>query len=226
MKNLMVILILTFTYATNTFSQSEWSVVVGPTFSNITHSGDGGLIGSTNSFTGIKTGVGYDYLIAPHFKIQTGLFYNLSGFTAQQGFDFELYNINIPADVRAITRLHFIEIPILLSTHFGNEKYNIYMHAGPQMAYAVDGDLQLRARLLFDFNLGNYDINLKNENFRQFEIGGLVGAGINAKLNNKLAFNAGIDYMHGFTDLTKEPILNINTMRYGVNTQVGLKYRF
>ncbi|MEO6690722.1 MAG: porin family protein [Saprospiraceae bacterium] len=226
MKKLIVISALLFTLSNQMTAQVSIGVEVGPSFSNMRIQGDGGLLGNTQSFIGVRTGLSFNYNIAPNFDLESGMYYNLTGFTAVQGFNFDLYNINIPADVRAITQIHFLEMPLLLNAKMGNDKVEAYLHAGPQLSYAMDGDIKLRARLFLDFNLGTYDLNLKNNNFRQMELAGVIGAGMNIRLNDKMKFNIGMDYMHGFTDLTKEPIVNITTQRYGINTQLGLKYTF
>lgn len=226
MKNFVFSFLVLITFQRTLEAQHQIGIEIGPSFSNMNIQGDADLLGTPQTFAGVRTGMRYQFDLNPVFKIQSGLYYNMTGFKIIRGIDIDLFNIPVPANVRAITRLHFLEVPVLLHAEFGNDQVKAYVHAGPQISYAMDGDLLLRTRFLVDFNLGNYDINMSNSNFRQFELGALVGAGLNAKLNDRFYFNAGVDYMHGLTDLTKEPVINLSTTRYSVNTNIGLGYRF
>lgn len=223
----LILAIITITSLNQVLTaQSEVGVQVGPSFSKMRIDGDGELISQPENFTGIRAGFNYQYNLNPAFQIETGLYYNLTGFKLSQGTDFTIYGVDVPLRVTAITQMHFVELPLLLKAKFGNEYAKFFVHAGPQISYAMDADLKLRAKLLLDFNLGTYDINMQSNNFRQAEISGIIGAGMTAKLNPNFNFNLGVDYMHGFTDLTDEPILNVLTKRSVVNTTIGLSYKF
>ncbi|MFN8333113.1 MAG: outer membrane beta-barrel protein [Saprospiraceae bacterium] len=226
MKNFLFSVLLLITFQMTLEAQHQMGIEIGPSFSNRNIQGDADLLGTPETLTGVRTGLSYQCDLNPVFSIQSGFYYNMTGFKIIRGIDLDLFNIPVPANVRAITRIHFLELPLLLRAEFGNDQVKAFIHAGPQISYAMDGDLLLRTRFLVDFNLGNYDINMSNSNFRQYELAGVVGAGLNAKLNDRFYFKAGVDYMHGLTDLTKEPVINLSTTRYSVNTNIGLSYRF
>ncbi len=227
MKKQIFLLITLFIYITQiSNAQAILGFKIGPSFSKMRIDGESGLINQGENFTGFRTGVNYQYQLNPAFAVESGLYYNKTGFTVQYSEEVKLYGIDIPLNVRAITQMHFLEMPLLMNVNFGNEHAKFFIHAGPQLSYAADADLKLRARLLLDIHLGTYDINMRNNNFRQFELSGVVGGGLIAKLDKKFDFKLGIDYMHGFTDLTDEPLLNVLTKRSSVNTSVGLSYKF
>ncbi|NOT36073.1 MAG: PorT family protein [Saprospiraceae bacterium] len=223
----LVLVIYALSCLTNVMTaQSSIGVHIGPSFSKMRIEGDADILKQSQNFTGVRAGLNYQYKLNPAFNLESGIYYNLTGFSIKQGTDFSIYGIDVPVSVTATTQMHFIEIPLLMNVNFGNDYAKFYIHAGPQFSYAMDADLRLRAKLLLDFNLGTYDINMRNNNFRQAEISGLIGGGLKAKLSDKLDFNLGIDYMHGFTDLTDEPIVNVLTKRSVVNTAIGFTYKF
>lgn len=221
---LLFTLLISFTQVSK--AQSSLGFNIGPSFSKMRIDGESGFINQGDYFTGFRTGFNYQYQLNPAFALESGLYYNKTGFTVQHSEDVKLFGVDLPLNVRAITQMHFIEVPLLLNVNFCNEHAKFFLHAGPQLSYAADADLKLRAKLLLDINLGTYDINMRSNNFRQFELSGVLGGGIIAKLNDKLDFRLGLDYMHGFTDLTDEPLLNVLTKRSSVNTSVGLSYKF
>ncbi|MBK8405628.1 MAG: PorT family protein [Saprospiraceae bacterium] len=222
-----ILSMLTFAlFVQSLFAQFQMGVEVGPSVSNMTIKGTGSLINDPDPFLGIRAGLSASFSPMDAFSIKSGLYYHKTGFIASQSLDFEIFDVDIPANLKAITQLHFIELPVLAQYNFGKGVIKGYLEAGPQMSLAVDGDIRTRASLLVDFNLGTYDINMRNSNFRQFEWGGVIGAGIKWKLNESMRMSLGTQYLHGFTDLTNEPILDIRTSRNALSAQLGLQYQF
>lgn len=199
---------------------------VGPSISNMRIDGLNNLIQNPDPYTGIRMGASFQYYPIESFAFETGLNYHRTGFIASEGIDFEIFNIDVPANLKAITSLHFLEFPLLASYHFGNDKIRAYIEAGPQLSFASDGEVKTRATLLIDFTLGTYDINMRNSNFRQFEWSSILGTGLEWSIAPKVNMNLGVQYLHGFTDLTSEPILDIRTRRSALSSTLGVQYKF
>ena len=96
---------------------------------------------------------------------------------------------------------------------------------GPYVGLAIDGEVRTRAKLLLDFSLGKYDLNLRSNYFNQWEIGLMSKVGIKIPLNNSaLQFSA--YYQHGLNDLTDEPILDVRTRRFAYGLSGTYVYSF
>jgi hypothetical protein len=226
MKKIIFSLALTTLTLNFLSAQIEVGISLGPSVSNMRVSGINNLIRDPDPFAGFKGGLQLSYTPVSSFSLVSGIHYHSTGFVARQNLGFEVFDIDIPAEVKAITRLHFLEMPVLARLNLGQGKVRAYLEAGPQMSLAMDGEIIARANFLIDFRLGTYDINMNNSNFRQFELAGVAGAGLKWDLSERMGMNLGIQYLHGFTDLTSEPIVDIHTSRYAVSGQLGVQYKF
>lgn len=226
MKKILFSLALTTLSLNFLSAQIETGISLGPSVSNMHVGGVNNLIRDPDPFVGFKGGVQMIYTPVSSFSLVSGINYHSTGFVVRQGLGFEVFDIEIPAEVKAITRLHFLEMPILARLNLGQGKVKAYLEAGPQLSLAMDGEVITRANFLIDFRLGTFDINMNNSNFRQFELAGVAGAGLKWDLGENMGMNLGIQYLHGFTDLTSEPIVDIHTSRYAVSGQLGVQYKF
>ena len=108
--------------------------------------------------------------------------------------------------------LNYIELPILLVINLTN---NFNIHAGPYVAYLVDG------KAINDSQGTLFDIqnNLKNEDYNKFDTGLSVGVGFDA---DQLGF--GVRYNYGLQKVGKErSFLGTNyTFPDGKNSVINL----
>ena len=223
MKNSILSLVLAL--FTNLLSaQLTLGLEMNSSWSNMNIAGEGNLISSPNYYNGIKTGVNVSYPIYLGLGIESGLYYHTTGFKVSQDFGFDVYNIPIEAGVTAIPQFHYLETPLLLKYSFG-DKVKASIGAGPYVGLAVDGEIKTRANFILDFNLGTYDLNLRNDLFNQWEIGLMTKAELKIPIQN-WAINFNGQFQHGLNDLSDEPILNIRTKRYAFGLGAGLSYQF
>ncbi|MBK9270345.1 MAG: PorT family protein [Saprospiraceae bacterium] len=208
------------------FGQMRVGLSFGPSMSNMTIDGAESLIQSPEMYVGVRTGATTSYQFSDLFSLQSGVFYHRTGFQVNESIGLDVFNQDIPVGLKAITQLHFLEIPVLARLKVGTEKVKWFLEGGPQLSYALDGEVRTRASFLVDFNLGRYDINMANSNFRRVEWTGVVGTGLDIGLNSHLNLELSAQYMHGFTDLTEEPIVDIRTKRRAGAITAGLKYQF
>ncbi|MBK7811006.1 MAG: PorT family protein [Saprospiraceae bacterium] len=226
MKKFIFATLTLFLLNFSAFAQMHVGLAFGPSMSNMTIDGAESLIQSPEMYVGLRTGATASYQFSDLFSLQSGVFYHRTGFQVNESIGLDVFNQDIPLGLKAITQLHFLEIPVLARLNVGTEKVKWYIEGGPQLSYAMDGEVRTRASFLVDFNLGRYDINMANSNFRKVEWTGVVGTGLDIGLNEYLNLELGAQYMHGFTDLTEEPIVDIRTKRRAGAVTAGLKYQF
>lgn len=223
MKNLIFLFAVLFTFQ-NAKAQFQIGVETNSSWSNMNIQGDGNLLSNPKLYNGIKTGISVAYPIYAGLGIESGLYYHRTGFKVSQALDFDVYNFPIKAGVTAIPQFHYLETPLLLNYTFG-DKIQGTIGFGPYVGFALDGEIKTRANFLVDFNLGKYDLNLRNDIFNQTEIGLMGKAEMKIPIQNwAIKFNG--QFQHGLNDLSDEPILNIQTRRYAIGLGAGVSYTF
>ena len=141
-------------------------------------------VDDNNVLTGFQAGVFAKVPISSSFAIQPELLYSTKGA--------ELVYNNAFVNGTSTFRLNYIELPILAVINI-SENFNI--HAGPYVAYLVDGKATNDSQgTLFDM-----ENNLTNDDFNKFDAGLAVGAGFDA---DNLGF--GIRYNYGLQTVGKE----------------------
>jgi len=220
-KSLLTIaflLIALFTYA-----QTSIGIKGGLNFTNISQPD---LIGSTGlDFKGI-TGANFGLLaeigINDHFAIQPELNYSQKGFKIEEGLDLELFNIPVPLGGKAITKLNYIETPILAKAKFGNAKVQGYVAAGPLFSYASGGRFKTQAKvLLVDIPLTDTKLDLDALGFERFDIGATIGTGIQINTATAGSFFADIRYNKGFRDVYDVPVVDLKLQNSAFGLSVG-----
>ncbi len=145
------------------------------------------------------------------------------GFSTGVGVDFTLFNFPLEVGARAETEVKYLELPILLKYKFGNEQLKGYVIGGPTVGYAMSGKLKTVASLLIDITVNKTDINLKNDNFQRFEVGGLIGIGGEWSAGAGALF-ADVRYHHGFTNMLNDPIIDAQLTNQGFGINIGYKF--
>ncbi len=163
MKNLIFLFTVLFTFQ-NAKAQFQIGVETNSSWSNMNIQGDGNLLSNPKLYNGIKTGISVAYPIYAGLGVESGLYYHRTGFKVSQALDFDVYNFPIKAGVTAIPQFHYLETPLLLNYTFG-DKIQGTIGFGPYVGFALDGEIKTRANFLVDFNLGKYDLNLRNDIF-------------------------------------------------------------
>ena len=176
-------------------------------------------------FTSYNFGIFAEIPMLNGFSFQPGLNFVEKGFRVNANTDFDLGDINIPIGVEARPRLNYLEMPLLLKYTYGEGPMRIYGFAGPHFSYAMDGKVDLIARAIVDFKIGTIDMNLDNNIYERFEVGGIVGLGTNFDTGPVQTFIQG-SFQHGFTNMLDDPIIDIRLRNYGFNLTAGIQYAF
>ncbi len=179
-----------------------------------------------NSYwTGATAGIHAEIPINERLSFRPELNYAEKGFRVKEGFEFDIFNIPVPIGAEAITRVQYLELPLLLKYTLSEGPVRPYIFAGPHLSYAIDGQVDLKANLILDFNIGSYDIDMTNNLYNQFEVGGIAGAGLVFEAGRADIFLQG-SFQHGFTDMLDDPIVDIRIRNSGFNITAGVQVPF
>ncbi len=176
-------------------------------------------------WTGVTAGLHAEFPMLGRLAFRPELNYIEKGFRVREGFEFDLFNIPIPIGAEAITRVQYIEIPLQLKYTFTDGPVQPYIFGGPHFSYAVDGQIDLKANFILDFNIGSYDLDVTNDLYNQFEVGAIAGAGMTFQAGRSNLFLQG-SFQHGFTNMLDDPIIDIRLRNSGFNVTAGIQIPF
>lgn len=198
----------------------------GINFSNARISGiNEQILPSSDFINHVPVGVAYEYAVTKNLSARTELNYLRRGFEIRQNFNIPIGSFDLPVGASAITRINYLEIPLMLKYYFTESNIRPYVYGGPSVSYGLNGTIQERAHLLIDFNVATQNINLDNNNFNRWEAGARAGAGISFKTPIGIVSFEG-QYYHSLTDFFDQPIVDIHAHSYQLGFQVGLAYSF
>jgi hypothetical protein len=167
------------------------------------------------SYTSFYAGASADIPIAEHFSIEPGLQYSKVGAVLTGNFIFKALSIlGINASAKAIS--HRIEMPVLLKAEVAK---GLYIMAGPQVNYAYNNNLQLKAGIL-GFNAINKKIDIDNfyEPFSGAALGGL-----------QYRFPGGMQvqalYEYGITKINNNGMMDVHQNNIKIGLGIPLKFK-
>jgi hypothetical protein len=134
--------------------------------------------------TGFNLGLFAKLPINKTFAIQPELYYTTKG--AQVTYTGEVI------DGIAKFNFNYLELPLLFVV---NVTDNINIHAGPYLAYMLNGKVKNESNV----NLFNFEENINTEDYNKFDAGIAAGAGIDLG-----GVSLGARYTYGLTNVGKE----------------------
>ncbi len=155
------------------------------------------------------------------FSIQPELAFTTKGFAFDQGANVKLFGADLPIGAHAESRFRYVETPLLAKYAFGDGPFRAYVAAGPTLGYALRGKVVTKANLIVDLKVGETPINLDANNFERFEIGGVVGGGLEFDMNFAKLF-ADVRYKRGFTQVYNIPVLEERVSHQGFGLNLGI----
>lgn len=208
-------------FANELRAQSAMVAKIGPVFSTITVNGiQDKIIPEKNIFTGVTAGVDYMIPMFDQWVFVPGVYYAEKGFNLQQGFNADVFNIPMEFNLRARTKIKYVEVPALLRYNFGTDGVKAFVAAGPYADFAVDAEIKTIATVIIDFNVAKTNLNLNNNNYNRLGIGAKLGGGVELPFGpGAIAIEA--NYQHRFTDFLKDPLLDIRIRPYSFGVQIG-----
>jgi hypothetical protein len=177
---LISIVQISFSQTSTNSSELKFGFKGGANFTNLYTDN----VDDNNVLVGFNAGIFAKLPITASLAIQPELLYSTKGSQLK-------YN-NAFVNGTSTFRLNYIELPILLVI---NLTHNFNIHAGPYVAYLVDGKATNDAQgTLFDIQN-----NLSNEDYNKFDTGLSVGVGFDT---DNLGF--GVRYNYGLQKVGKE----------------------
>lgn len=152
----------------------------GANFSNLYTSG----AQETKNLTGFNVGLFSKIPITGILAIEPEIYFTTKGATIT-------YN-NFFVNGGATFKLNYIELPLLMVLNL-TDNFNI--HAGPYVAYLVNGNVKNKANI----DLFNFEDNITTDDFNRIDAGVVAGAGFDFG-----TVSIGIRYNYGLTNVGKE----------------------
>lgn len=156
-----------------------------------------------------------------NFAIQPELVYTTKGTKLNENFDVNLFEVPIPLGVTAVSKFHYLEMPLLAKAKFGNETANFYVVAGPTIGYALNGKLETRAKVLVEIDLYDTPIDLSDINYQRWEIGGTAGLGVSVNTGGGSQLFLDARYTHGFSQPYDIPIVSEKVQHRNIGLNLG-----
>jgi hypothetical protein len=179
---------------------------------------------SFNPTYNYSAGVVAEIALGNWLAVQPELNYTTKGFGMKLGNNFKIFDIDLPLGVKAETKFHYLEMPLLLKAKFGNELIHGYVAAGPTLGYALAGQLVGSTTVLIDVKLYDAPINLNQTGFNRFEMGGAIGAGVGVETGKGQLF-LDARYTRGLTQSYEIPVIGTKVMNQGYGLSIGYLHR-
>ncbi|NJN33207.1 MAG: PorT family protein [Saprospiraceae bacterium] len=129
--------------------------------------------------------------------------------------------LNCPSEHGANTTVKYLDIPLALKYSLGApDGVQFFAMAGPSLGYAISGELETFAKVLIDVRVASTPIDLSAQNYKRFEVGGIVGLGVSAPLGNGRVFLDG-RYTTSFMDVYEVPVVGANVRNQGYGVSLG-----
>ncbi len=171
------------------------------------------------TITGTEIAAIAEIAISDKFAIQPELVYTTKGFKIKEGLGIDLFGFDLPLGLEAVTKLKYVEMPVLAKYKFGNNRLKGYISAGPSVGYAAKGKLKSRAKVIIDIPIYNTDINLDNAD--RFDISANIGMGMS--LSTKGGGQVFLDarYSHGFNGLDNISVIDLEAKNRSFGLTAG-----
>lgn len=208
-------------------SQVEFGAKAGASFSDISVDGlnFGGEFLDPQMIASPVAGLYSEIPLGNGFYFTPEINYTQKGFKVQEGTTVNVFEIPVPVGAEAITRFHYIEMPLSLKYKFGNGPVQPYIKAGATMGYAVAGKMTTRINSIIDIKVAEIDLDPQGEMYNAFELGGVAGAGLEIPTASGKFF-VEASYSHGFTDVLDEPVIDLRVRNTAVGVGIGYALRF
>ena len=205
MKKLWIIAIFALLANMDLHAQQSLGIRGGALFSNVRVHGVSGLIPDADFIVRPEFQLLYERQLMPGLSLRTGFGYQQKGFSARASYDLDLFGIDLPVGIKAITEADYLSVPLELKWSMAPEStVSPYLFGGFNGAVATGARIREVASILVDINIGQQKINLNNSLFNRWELAGKVGLGLDIQVGNGNMFMEAA-YQTGFTNLLNDP---------------------
>lgn len=219
-------LLLSFTAQAQTFSLGVKAGVQNANINAPDFLEDAELVPDFQSITTANFGLVSEIGLHKNFAIQPELVHTTKGTQIDENFNVDLFNVPVPLGVTAVSKFNYLEMPLLAKAKFGNELANFYIVAGPTFGYALNGNLETRAKVLVEIDLFDTPIDLDAVNYERWEVGGTAGFGVSVNTGggSQLFFDA--RYTHGFSQPYDIPVVSEKVQHKNIGLNLGFMVPF
>jgi len=186
----------------------SFGVKAGMNLSNI-----GGDANGTDAKIGFVGGITLDYALTSDVYLMTGLEFSMKGSKIAEGFDDEVGKIDLKLN------LSYLQLPIHVGYKLAiTETTKINFHAGPYVAYGIDGKWKASASGVSESIDAFGDEALEEAlKLKRFDFGLGLGAGVEFG-----KFGVGLGYDFGLMNICDETGIKVRNM----NGYLTLGYKF
>jgi hypothetical protein len=229
MKNLFVFVLGFLFLSQFAFAQNMIGISTNLNIATVSESG----LDNNEGFLGIKTanfgtvGLHYQRNLDPNWTLVTGLNYSRRGAKSKIYQNITLFGEEIELGARLVHRMNYLEVPVLFQYKFNTNKSKVspYIFFGPQFAYETGYEIAVKAHILVDINLFDYNVNISNGIFNRYDISAVAGGGLAIPIKSG-EINLNASYVYGFTDLLDDPVVDFNLKHRNVRVGVAYYYDF
>ena len=160
--------------------------------------------------------------INSNFSVQPEISYTQKGFAIREGFDVggKFLGIDIPVNGTVNFRANYVEVPVLAMLRFGDKSAaHSYIAIGPSVGYMADADMRIKVLDIFPLDFG-----LNDNFFKPFEFSGVVVAGFELPVSEKVRVFAEGRYAHGFSRVLDTGVVDLPVRSRTLSGGLGLKY--
>jgi len=209
------------------WAQVEFGVKAGVSFSDVSANG----VNFGNGFldphliTGVNAGFYGEVPMGSGFYFAPDVRYAQKGFSVHESTQMNVFGLNVPIGAEAVTRMHYIDMPLAVKYRFGSGAVKGYIKAGPTMGYAVAGSGTTRINSIVDIKVAEINLDPQGSLYNAFEVGGLVGAGFEIPTAQGRFF-VDASYTHGLTNIFDVPVVDLRVKNRAFGLGIGYALKF
>jgi hypothetical protein len=161
-------------------------------------------------------GIQYENGLTRQLSLVTGAQYSSRGFGAREQFNVEFFGLDLPVGASVETRLHYLEVPLMLKYNLTEHGVRPYIKAGATAGYAISGKITPKINALINWNLPAININLENDLYNRFDLSAVAGAGISIPTNENGSITMEATYRYSLNDMFLDNITDIYKSKHMV----------
>jgi hypothetical protein len=229
MKNFLLTVVGFFFIFNLSFAQNSIGINTNLNFASISEKGTD----TNEDFLGMETanfgtvGINYQRKLDPNWTFVTGFSYARRGGKSRVTENITLFGQDFEIGARLVHRMDYIEVPALFQYKFNSDKSKVspFIFFGPQFSYETGYEIGVKAHLLVDINLFDYDADISNGLFNRYDVSAIGGAGLSIPIKSG-EINLNASYVYGFTDLLDDPVIDFNLKHRNIRAGVAYYYEF
>lgn len=173
------------------------------------------------SNTGLQAGLAFDFKLSEKISFAPEALFLQKGNTEKYEDDNNNY-------IEGITKLNYVEIPLLLKySFFKNEKTTAFLTAGPSLGYLAQGKYITEYKIADEIEKEESTFEDSfYEGYNRLDVGAMLGIGFGIRLNESSSINLDARYLLGIKDLFIINDDDDNVKNRGIGITLGYLYSF